>query len=247
MSLFDSLKKLILSPELRSGDIKKSNISTPEKFNDNLNYMLFDGEGIYEKTGRKRKIHIEAFSEWEAIEELQSSGFSPGTITISRIPFEPPTEPQIDAMKKHHDKIPKKACKIDISFLMEKIIQNQRDPDKQLIDFATSQKVKLSYYTGEKSLYCCIWNKFLLEEKFAFYLLCVEKDKRGIWMFDKFDFYKSLASSYINDEKFMNSFKQYSGAGKEFFGFIKEAGVEYGYSASRNTNCYKIACAIISK
>ena len=250
MSLFDSLKKLIISPEHRSSDIKKPNIGSntpPEKFNDNLNYMLFDGDGIYEKTGRKRKIHIEAFSEREAIEELQSSGFSPGTITISRVPFDPPTEAQIDAMKKHHDKIPKKCCKIDISFLMEKIIQDQRNPDKQLIDFATSQKVKLSYYTGEESLYRCMWNKFSLEEKFAFYLLCVEKDKKGKWMFDKFDFYKSIASNYVNDEKFMNSFKRYSGAGNTFLGFIKETGVEYGYSASRNTNCYKIACAIISK
>lgn len=219
----------------------------PEKFNDNLNYMSFEGEGIYSKTGRKRKVKIEAFSEHEAIEELQSSGFSPGTITISRIPFEPPTEAQIDAMKKHHDKIPKRACKIDISFLMEKIIEDQRNPDKQLIDFATSQKVKLSYYVGEKSLYCCIWNKFSLEEKFAFYLLCVEKDKKGSWMFEKFDSYKALASGYVNDEKFMNSFKHYSGAGKEFCGFIKEAGVEYGYSASRNTNCYKIAVSIIQQ
>lgn len=242
MNLLNFFKKKIDS-ELHN----KQPPTTTGKFNDNLNYMLFDGEGMYENTGRKRKIHIEAFSEQEAIEELQSSGFSPDTITISRIPFEPPTEAQIDAMKKHHDKIPKKACKIDISFLMEKIIHDQREPDKQLIEFATSQKVKLSYYTGEKSLYRCIWNKFTLEEKFAFYLLCVEKDKNGIWMFEKFDSYKTLASNYVNDKKFMNSFKQYSGDGKDFLGFIKEPGVEYGYSASRNTNCYKIAYEIISK
>lgn len=169
-------------------------------------------------------------------------------INIFRVPFDPPTEGQIDAMEKHHNEIPKRACKIDISFLMEKIIYDEREPDKQLIDFATSQKVKFSYYTGETSLYCCIWNKFSLEEKIAFYLLCVEQDKNGEWMFEKFDFYKSLASIYVNDEKFMNSFKHhYLGIGNVFYGFTKEASVGYGYPASRKTNCYKIAYAITSK
>ena len=210
-----------------------------------MNYMLFSGEGTYEKTGRKRNIRIEAFSEHEAIQELQSSGYVPSTINICRVPFDPPSEEQIATMKKHKNKIPKNACKDDISFLIEKAMDDQRIPDKQLIDFATSQKVKLSYYTGEKSLYNRIWHKFTLEEKFAFYLLCVGKDKKGIWMFDKFDSYKSLAPKYISDEKFMNSFKRYSGAGKDFYGFINEAGVEYGYSASRSTNCYKIAASIV--
>lgn len=222
-------------------------VPPPEKFCDNLNYMNFEGEGIHSSTNRKRKIKIEAFSEQEAIEELQSSGFIPETINISRIPFDPPTEAQLEAMRNHHDRIPRKACKIDISYLMEKIIEDQRKPEKQLIDFATAQKVKLSYYVGEKSLYSCIWYQFSLEEKFAFYLLCVEKYKKGKWMFEKFEYYKSIAPSYLNDDKFMNSFKRYSAPGNHFYGFITEKGVEYGYSASRNTNCYKIACAIISK
>ena len=34
---------------------KKSTEAAP-RFNDNMNYMIFEGEGIYSKTGRKRKI-----------------------------------------------------------------------------------------------------------------------------------------------------------------------------------------------
>ena len=33
---------------------KKSTEAAP-RFNDNMNYMIFEGEGIYSKTGRKRK------------------------------------------------------------------------------------------------------------------------------------------------------------------------------------------------
>ena len=98
---------------------KKSAEVTPQ-FNDNMNYMIFEGEGIYSKTGRKRKIHVEAFSESEAITELVSDGYNQESIQIHRVPFDPPSEEQLAAMKKHHNKIPKKACMIDISFLISK-------------------------------------------------------------------------------------------------------------------------------
>ena len=224
---------------------KKSAEVTPQ-FNDNMNYMIFEGEGIYSKTGRKRKIHVEAFSESEAITELVSDGYNQESIQIHRVPFDPPSEEQLAAMKKHHNKIPKKACMIDISFLISKYMGNERESDKDLMTFATNQKVKFSYYAGEKSLYNCIWHNFTLEEKFAFYLLCVEKDLKGKWQFEKFDYYKSITCDYLNDNKFMNSFKRYSANDNSFYGFIRDKGVEYGYSASQNTNCYKIAASIVS-
>lgn len=250
-NIFEAGNKLII--QKISTEMQPEETSTPlhlpsqnATFNDNMNYMLFDGEGIYEPTKRKRKIHIESFSEQEAIQELVTAGYIQDTIALHRVPFDPPTEAQLSAMKKHHNKIPKKACMIDISFLISKSIDEERDPEKELINFATNQKVKLSYYTGEKSLYSCIWHKFALEEKFAFYLLCVEKDKKGIWNFENFNRYKNMATDYLNDTKFMNSFKRYSANENIFYGFIKENGVEYGYSASRDTNCYKMAASIIS-
>ena len=125
-------------------------------------------------------------------------------------------------------------------------MDDEQDADKELINFATGQKVKFSYYTGEKSLYNCIWSKFTLEEKFAFYLLCVEKDITEKWHFEKFEYYKTLSSTYLNDDKFMNSFKKYSSNCNVFYGFIKDNNIKNSYSASRNTNCYKIVASIIS-
>ena len=212
---------------------KKSAEVTPQ-FNDNMNYMIFEGEGIYSKTGRKRKIHIEAFSESEAIETLAAE-YNPETISISRVPFEPPSEDQISAMRKHRNRIPKNACKIDITFYMHKIIERQHDPGSQLIEFATKRKVKFSYFTGEKSLYDCIWTQFSEIDKAAFYILCVKKDKTGKWNFDRFDQYKEAAKEILKDEKFMNSFKRYINSG--FYGFTEE-------TTSRSTNCYKIALTI---
>ncbi len=215
-------------------------------FNDNMNYMMFDGEGVYGPTKRKRQIHIESFSEQEALEELVSAGYIQDTIAIHRIPFEPPTEAQLSTMQIYHNKIPDKISKNDLSFLISKYMDDEQDADKELINFATGQKVKFSYYTGEKSLYNCIWSKFTLEEKFAFYLLCVEKDITEKWHFEKFEYYKTLSSTYLNDDKFMNSFKKYSSNCNVFYGFIKDNNIKNSYSASRNTNCYKIVASIIS-
>lgn len=214
--------------------IFKKNAEPTSLFCDNMNYMIFEGEGIYSKTGRKRKIHVEAFSESEAVEALASE-YNPETISISRVPFEPPSEDQISAMRKHGNRIPKNACKIDITFYMHKIIEHQHDPGSQLIEFATKRKVKFSYFTGEKSLYDCIWTQFSEIDKAAFYILCVKKDKTGKWNFDRFDQYKEAAKEILKDEKFMNSFKRYINSG--FYGFTEE-------TTSRSTNCYKIALTI---
>lgn len=204
-------------------------------FFDNMNYRIYEGEGVFVKTGRSRKIHIEAFSEEEARTDLESAGYEPTSINISRVPFEPPTEEQIKAMRKHGNIIPKNACKIDISFLMSKKIENQHDPGSKLIGFATEQKVKFSYYTGEASLYSCIWNAFDDIEKIAFYLLCVKKDNTGKWEFEAWNQYKKQAERFQADDKFMNSFKRYLNSG--FFGFT-------GETSSRNTNCYKMATSL---
>lgn len=205
---------------------------TESLFHDNMNYKIFEGEGLFVKTGRNRKIHIESFSEEEALSALVASGYEASSINISRVQFESPTQEQIRAMRKHGNKIPKNACKIDISFLMSKIIEQQRDPGSRLIEFATKQKVKFSYFTGEKSLYSCIWNAFDDTERIAFYLLCVKKDKTGKWEFDSWEAYKKKAETFRSDEKFMNSFKRYLNSG--FYGFT-------GDTSSRNTNCYKMA------
>lgn len=213
---------------------KKKEPESP--FSDNMNYMIFEGEGVYIKTGRNRKIHIESFSEEEARAELINSGYDPETINISRAKFEPPSEEQIKAMKKHGNKIPKNACKIDISFLMSKIIEHQHDPGKALMKFATGHKVKFSYFTGERSLYSCIWNTFDDTEKAAFYILCVKKDKTGKWEFDSWERYKEKAKILLEDDKFVNSFKRYINSG--FYGFTEE-------TSSRNTNCYKLVVSAI--
>lgn len=214
---------------------KKARDDEP-KFKDNMNYMVFEGEGVFIKTGRTRKFHVEAFSEKEARSELCSSGYDEDSIIISRVPFEPPTDAQIQAMRKHGNMIPKNACKYDLSFLMTKIIEKQHDPGKSLMNFATEHKVKFSYYSGEESLYLCIWNSFEDIDKAAFYLLCVKKDRTGKWEFDSWDVYRDKAENALSDTKFYNSFKRYLKSG--FFGFTDNA-------SSRDTNCYKIASAII--
>lgn len=205
------------------------------EFHDNMNYMIFEGDGIFLETGRKRKIRVEAFSEEEARSDLASAGYDPASLNISRGQFEPPTPDQLDAMRKHRNRIPKNACKYDISYLISKKMENQKDADRQLMDFATKHKVKFSYFTGENSLYYIIWNTFDDAQCAAFYLLCVRKDLTRKWEFALWDYYLDKAATLLNDPKFMNSFKRLLNA--DSTDFLK--------MPNKNLNCYKMAREII--
>lgn len=200
-------------------------------YKDNMSYMRFECNALFVKTNRSRKVIVETFSEEEAREHMIQSGFAPDSISIKRIPFDPPTPDQISAMRSHNNEIPENACKQDVSYLIEKHSKGQKNPDKKLLNFAVSQKVKFSLYAGEYSLYGVMWYSFDDLHKVAWYLLCVNHDCSRKWNFDKFDYYLNKAPSLLENQKFYNSFKRYINAG--FYGFDG--------NTSRNTNCYKIA------
>ena len=55
------------------------------RYHDNLNYMVFQGSGIFSKTGKKRTIKpFDAFSYDEAITSLVEKGFVANSIQIER-------------------------------------------------------------------------------------------------------------------------------------------------------------------
>ena len=72
--------------------------------------------------------------------------------SVTVIPFDPPSIEQIDACRKHSRNIPIGACKIDVSFLMAKDIEDEQDAPLELIKKADELGVKFSYLTGKETL-----------------------------------------------------------------------------------------------
>lgn len=193
-----------ISPEM---DPQYKDMSERVKYKDNMNAMVFNGKGLFIPTNRRRKIKIVAFSYEDAIENLISDGFDPEHIDIERDFFEPPTENQLEAMRMHNEWIPENACMTDISYIISRHMDNDRNADKSLMDFATKRKLVFSYYIGQKNLIKQLLHTFDDKESIAFYVLYVERDQTGEWHFEHFDKYKEIAVQLLKNEKFMKSFK----------------------------------------
>lgn len=99
--------------------------SERQQYHDNLNHMMFKGEGIFSTTGRKRTIQpMKAFSYEQAYNALIDNGFLPDSLKIERCCPEPPTKAQLVAMREHKDFIPENMCKRRCKLYNSKICRN---------------------------------------------------------------------------------------------------------------------------
>jgi len=176
---------------------------------DNLNYLFYTGTGLFIKTNRQRKVSVEAFSEDEAVDKLVSDGYDRDSLDIHRSDPDPATPDQIRAMSDHDDFIPEPLCKLDASALINRYQHDEHSPTREILDFATSKKVYLSYYIGLESLYWQIWQAFSPRERIAFYLCVVSKDKKDDWQLSRFDEFLGYADQLMNDSKFIKSFNEH--------------------------------------
>lgn len=203
---------------------------------DNLNYLCFAGTGLFIKTNRQRKASAEAFSLQEAIDELVDLGYDRDSLDIHEVPPEPSTIDQVKSMRDHNDYMPEPMCKVDASYLIGRYMYDEHSPDQEILDFATSRKIKLSYYIGLESLYWQIWQNSSRRECLAFFLCCVSKDSKGNWQFGRYDEFLRLADQLLEDNRFMKSFREY-------YSFDSFKG--FGSGQYRRRLCYTIPAAMV--
>ena len=204
--------------------------------NDNLNYLHFEGTGVFKQTGRSRKVKADAFDETEAKKEIVMDGFDYDSIDIHVADPKPPTEGQVEAMAKHNDYIPPHISSVDASYLIDRYMNDDPEPDPRLLEYATSRKIKLSYYIGRKALHDKIWKNLTPPEKFAFFLCCVSADDTGDWRFDRWDEFLEKGKQLEEDPKFMKSFKEHYSMG--FFN-------GFGQGRYHQRSCYIIAKSLL--
>lgn len=116
-----------------------------------MNYAMFSVKGVNSATNRKKALKFEC----KTADVAKQLAINAGLINIESvtvIPFDPPSIEQIDACRKHSRNIPVGACKIDVSFLMTKDIEDEKDASLELIKKADELGVKFSYLTGKETL-----------------------------------------------------------------------------------------------
>ena len=252
---FINLLKNVFSVSSQNKEVSSRNkynvIYNDSPFPDNLNFYRYECSAIFAETNRKRTRKIEAFSEAEALEQMRSEGFV-DPITIKRIPFDPPTEPQITACKQHHTEIPTKACKLDMSYIIDRSIENDSIANPELLQFATEMKIATSYYTGKRTLYCNIFNALDLRDKIAFFIFCIyrflTKDRCGNLNRSQFkDIFYNFSDVMIENQSFVKSMNRYSGDQLRYFGEYNIGKDTYCYGGSQNTMAYKSAVQYLRK
>lgn len=212
-------------------------------FPDNMNYQMYQFKAKYMETGRVRTKKIDAFSESEARALIKNLGYE-DPIEISQIPFDPPTDAQRDACRRHGTSIPPKACKLDVSFIIDNKLNCDRISNPELLQYATEMKLKLSYYIGKKSLYEYIFRSLEQRDKISFFVFCVYRflsnNRCGNLNISPYkNLFDEFSDKKLLDSSFVNSVNRYSGDELRYFGSICIGNNTYHNGGSTNTIAYK--------
>lgn len=187
-----------------------------------MNHQIYKVSGINEATNRKKSIKLEGLSEDDAIESASKQGLKEIT-AIEIVPFDLPTERQLDYAKSLGLIIPNASTKEDVSALISKRVDKDGTPNQGLLEFATNKRIFLSNYIGKTALYEQIFSSLTNRDKIAFFAFSIYRyisDDRyaNLDTHANKDLFYEFADSTINDDRFMKSLNKYNGSDLKFFG-----------------------------
>lgn len=159
--IYDTVISVIdLIHYLKTGEIRSHNLSVDKEIpqmpykspsGGYMNFAVFKVVGINPATKRKNTREYSCKTEDEARDIAQADGLI-DLQEITAISFDPPSEAQYAACRKHNRHIPSGACKMDVSALMTRDIEHQKPASVELMEYADSIGLKFSYLIGEESL-----------------------------------------------------------------------------------------------
>lgn len=218
-----------------------------------MNYLQFKITGTNRQTNRRKSLRIDAFSQDEAV-EAASKKLSP-PLDVERVPFDSPTNAQLDYAKDLGILVTAGMTKNDLTALISRSVDGDRsDPNPGLIDFATGRGFHFSQYIGKKALYILVFSSLDTVDKAAFFLFSVyrwlSEDREA--NLDKSPYcqkFYATAEALTNEERFVKSLNGYSGEELRFFGeheLVKGDALISLFGGSENTIAYKTASNWIS-
>lgn len=182
------------------------------------NSAVFEIQGRNPETGRMNKRKISARTEREAIENAERQyGFT--DISAKCIPFNPPTQAQLELSKKLRLHIPDSATKEDVSCMIGRMVESAVDVDdpefvplegcsQEWADYLYDDGLMFSAYISMQDAYRLAEQCLSPKKKCKFYAYCVwcHFNKELIdapfnhpmeWLFDSF------SDAYFQDTEFL--------------------------------------------
>lgn len=212
-----------------------------------MNYTIYKIKGKHSETKRVRTLKLNAFSEDDAIQQALASGLESCT-SIEIVPFDKPTQNQLDYARDLGIQKPEGFSKEDVSALISKKVDEDDDCERGLMEFATTHNIYVSKYIGTTALYGQIFSSLSITDRIAFFIYAIYRDITGD-VHSNLDthpartkFYQ-FASTMENDNQYIKSLERYS-SGKEVrhFGEITiRKGLEESsiFGGSTDTIAYK--------
>ena len=185
------------------------------------NTARFEIVGTNPKTGRKNKREVSAPTEQDAIIKVEKEfGFT--DIETVCIPFDKPTEPQLELANKIHVFIPEGATKNDVSVILGRMLDGNKDPEdvdfkpldgcsQKWADYLCSQGVHFSAYLSEESAWNIATNvDFNTKERCKLYAYCIwcylNKENLDFHIgHPKENLFNLFADAYCNNQEFLTS------------------------------------------
>ena len=134
-----------------------------------------------------------------------------------------PTERQLSYARDLGITIPENISKEDISYLIERTLSKESEPNPELVEFALSKGILLSSYIGNKGLYNLIFESLNTEDKIAFFTFSIYRwvsDDRhaNLDTHSNKDVFYEFVKTVISNDAFMKSMNRYKGENLRFFG-----------------------------
>jgi hypothetical protein len=134
-----------------------------------MNYKKFSVRGINTESGRKKTIKIDVPNNRNVSEMVLAQGEIKEPFEITEVPFSLPTDRQLSYAQALGITIPPDACLDDVSALISRAVDNDSEPNKGLIEYASNKGLTFSVYVGKKALYNFIFYSLQLYDKIAFF------------------------------------------------------------------------------
>ena len=221
----------------------------------NMNCERYVFSAKFSQTGRMRtNKEVIIFEGDDVFDMIRKMGYEE-PITIISTEWNKPSDAQVSYLKNVGLLNQSTGlCSIDASCLLSSYETGIGIAPQGLYQYATKHKIVTSYYAPEDYLYENIWSSLDEEDKIAFFLFCIYRD-RMIYIDANLDAFSQksciyeIASSLKTDEKFTKSMEKYDATSLMTFGESKIVGgtVYYTAGGSKNTIAYKTALAALKE
>ncbi|MFY0521050.1 hypothetical protein ACOMCU_24975 [Lysinibacillus sp. UGB7] len=190
-----------------------------------MNYFIYKIQGKHMETKRTRTLKINALNEDDAKQQALESGLESCTSMVI-IPFDEPTQNQLDYARDLGIQIPAGLTKDDVSALISRKINGDEDYDQGLLEFATNHRIYVSKYIASSDLYGITFHKLSIVDRIAFFAFAIYRDitrdsHSNLDTHPARNKFYELAASKENDIQFIKSLDRYrSGKEIQHFGEI---------------------------